>query len=129
MFPKIDPKQMEKMMKQMGMQTENIDAVEVVIRTAKKEILISEPQVSKIKMGGQETFQIVGKVSERAKEKFSAEDVKTVCSQTGISETEARAALEETNGDLAEAIMKIKSSYFLPLLQKSFQQFSRTLAA
>lgn len=108
MFPKIDPKQMEKMMKQMGVSTENIDAVEVVIRTAEKEILISEPKVSKIKMGGQETFQIVGNVSERAKENFSNEDVKTVRGQTGASESEARAALEETNGDLAEAIMKLK---------------------
>ncbi len=108
MFPKIDPKQMEKMMKQMGVSTENIDAVEVVIRTPEKEILISEPQVSKIKMGGQETFQIVGIVSERAKEKFSTDDVKTVSEQTGVSEIEARKALEETNGDLAEAIIHLK---------------------
>ncbi|HLE07113.1 MAG TPA: nascent polypeptide-associated complex protein [archaeon] len=108
MFPKIDPKQMEKMMKQMGMQTENIDATEVVIRTAEKEIIISEPQVSKIKMGGQETFQIVGNVSERQKERFSDEDVKTVVEQSGISETEAKKALEETGGDLAEAIIRLK---------------------
>ena len=108
MFPKIDPKQMEKMMKQMGIATENIDATEVVIKTSGKEIIISEPQVSKIKMGGQETFQIVGKVSERSLEKFSSEDVKTVIEQTGISEAEAREVLEETNGDLAEAIMKLK---------------------
>ncbi len=108
MFPKIDPKQMEKMMKQMGMQTENIDAVEVVIRMPEKEIIISEPSVSKIKMGGQETFQIVGNVSERAAQKFSLDDVKTVCGQTGISEAEARKALEESGGDLAEAIMKLK---------------------
>ncbi len=109
MFPKIDPKQMEKMMKQMGIATENIDATEVLIRTAEKEILISEPQVSKIKMGGQETFQIIGNVSERALEKFSAEDVKTVSEQTGVFESEAKKALEETSGDLAEAIMKLKS--------------------
>lgn len=108
MFPKIDPKQMEKMMKQMGMQTEEIDALEVVIRTPEKEIIISEPSVSKIKMGGQETFQIAGNVSERAKESFSQEDVKTVSEQTGVSETEARKALEESGGDLAEAIMKLK---------------------
>ena len=108
MFPKIDPKQMEKMMKQMGIATENIDATEVVIKTSEKEIGISEPQVSKIKMGGKETFQIVGTVSEREKEKFSNEDVRTVIEQTGTSEAEAREVLEETNGDLAEAIMKMK---------------------
>ncbi len=109
MFPKIDPKQMEKMMKQMGIATENIDATEVIIRTQEKEILISEPQISKIKMGGQETFQIVGKVSERPTQKFSEDDIKTVCAQTGVSEIEAKKALEETGGDLAEAIMKLKS--------------------
>ena len=108
MIPKIDPKQMEKMMKQMGVNVEKIEAEEVIIKSGSKEIVISNPDISKIKMGGQETFEIVGNVSERAREKFSEEDVRTVCAQTGVSESEARAALEETGGDLAEAIMKLK---------------------
>ena len=107
MFGGMNPKQMEKMMKQMGIKTENIDASEVVIKAKDKEIVITEPQVTKIKMGGQDTFQIMGKVSERAKEKFSAEDVKMIAEQTGASEEEAKRALEEES-DIAAAIMKLK---------------------
>lgn len=32
-----------------------------------------------------------------------------VAEQTGVSEDEARAALEETGGDIAKAVMNIKS--------------------
>lgn len=107
MFGGMNPKQMEKMMKQMGIKTETIDASEVVIKARGKEIVITEPQVTKIKMGGQDTFQIIGKVSERSKEKFSAEDIKMIAEQTGVSEEEAKKALEE-EGDIAAAIMKLK---------------------
>ena len=108
MFPKMNPKQMEKMMKQMGIKSENISAEEVIIKTEDKEIIISNPQVTKVKMGGQETFQIVGQISERKKEKFSEDDVKMIVEQTSSSEEDAKKALEET-GDIAEAIMKLKA--------------------
>lgn len=107
MFGGMSAKQMEKMMKQMGIKTEQIEAREVVIKGRDKEIVISEPQVTKIKMAGQDTFQIMGRVSEREKEKFSEEDVKMVAEQAGVSEEEARKALEE-EGDIAAAIMKLK---------------------
>lgn len=107
MIPGMGKRQMEKMMKQMGIQAEGVEANEVVIKTRDKEIVITEPQVTKIKMGGQDTFQIAGKVSERAKEKFSKEDVKMIMDQTGASEEEARKALQE-EGDMAAAIMKLK---------------------
>ncbi len=109
MMPGMDPKQMKSMMKQMGMQMVEIDATEVVIKCADKEIVISNPQVSKVKAMGNETFQIVGEVSERSPEvaeKFTAEDVKMVAEQAEVSEDKARAVLEETGGDIAEAIMK-----------------------
>ena len=104
---KINPKQMEKMMKQMGIQTVEIPATEVIIKTTGKDIIISNPQVSRVSMGGQETFQIVGEVSEKSEEKFSKEDLQMIVEQTGCSEEEAADALEET-GDIAEAILKLK---------------------
>lgn len=104
---KIDPKQMERAMKQMGMNVTNIDAEEVIIRTADKEIVISNPQVSKIKVMGQETFQITGEVSERPREDINDDDVEMVAEQTGVSKQEARDMLRET-GDIAEAIMRLK---------------------
>lgn len=103
---KISQKQIEKMAKKMGMQMQEIDAEEVIIRTSDKEIVISNPSVSRVNMMGQDTFQISGEVSERSKEKFSQEDVDVVKEKTGASEDEIRRALEET-GDLAEAIIKL----------------------
>jgi nascent polypeptide-associated complex subunit alpha len=105
---KINPKQMEKVMRQMGVKMEQVEAEEVLIRTAGKTIVISSPQVSRVNMMGQETFQITGEISERPNEKFSAEDVRMVMDRTGATEEQARAALEET-GDLAEAIVRLKS--------------------
>jgi nascent polypeptide-associated complex subunit alpha len=102
----LDKRQMEKMMKQMGIASEEVEATEVVIRTKDKDILISSPQVTKIKMGGQETFQIAGKVTERAAG-FSQDDVNMVMEQTGVDENEARGALK-SEGDIAAAILKLK---------------------
>lgn len=104
----MNPKQLEKMAKKMGMQMDNIDAIEVIIKTADKEIVISNPQVSKVNMMGQETFQISGDVSEKSKQPFTGDDVVMVVSQTGATEEEAKRALGDTNGDLAEAIMMLK---------------------
>jgi nascent polypeptide-associated complex subunit alpha len=104
----VNPKQMEKMMKQMGMNVTNIDAEEVIIRTAEKDIIILAPQVSKIKAMGQETFQISGgEISERERDDESDDDVEMVADQAGVSKEEARAMIRET-GDIAEAIMRLK---------------------
>ena len=104
---KINPRQMDRMMKQMGMQMSEIDAEEVIIRTADKEIVITEPEVSKINVMGKDTFQISGNIEEREKEKFSEEDIDTVVEQTGASREDAIKTLNEV-GDLAEAILKLK---------------------
>ncbi|MEM5871624.1 MAG: nascent polypeptide-associated complex protein [Candidatus Aenigmatarchaeota archaeon] len=105
---KLNPKQMEKVMKQMGMNVTNIEAEEVIIKTPDKEIIISNPQVSKIKIMGHDTFQITGEISERPREEeLSEEDVEMVAEQAGVSREEAREMLLET-GDIAEAIMRLK---------------------
>ena len=106
MFPNIDPKKMQAMMKQMGMSQEEIDASRVVIeKTDGGKLIIENPSVQKIKIQGQETFQISGSVSEEA-ESFSEEDVKTIVEKTGVSKEVARETLERT-GDLAEAILEL----------------------
>ncbi len=107
---KINPRQMEKMMKQMGMNTTQIDAEEVIIKkTDGTEIIITSPEVSKIKMMGQESFQITGNIEEKESSKFSDEDIDMVVEQSGVSREEATKALEEF-GDIAEAILKLKKS-------------------
>jgi len=108
MFPKLNPKDMEKMMKKMGIKQENIDATEVIIKCPDKDLVIRNPQVSKVNAMGQETLQIIGDIEEIKASKFTDEDVKTVSEQAGVSKEKAKQALESNNGDLAAAIMSLK---------------------
>jgi len=111
MIPGMNPRQMKQAMKRMGIQQEEIDAKEVIIKLEEQEIVISNPQVSKVNMMGQDTYQIVGEEEIRdldSTPEISEDDVKTVMDQTGASEAEAKAAIEECKGDLAEAILKLK---------------------
>ena len=101
---------MQKMMKQMGMQQEDLDALRVEIVLADKTLVFENPQVAKIDMMGQETYQITGSAQEAAVDstpEITDEDLETVIEQTGCSLAEAQEALAETKGDLAEAIMKL----------------------
>ena len=107
MFGGINPKRMQAMMKQMGIAQEEIDASRVIIeKTDNSKIIIENPSVTKIKMQGQESFQIAGDASEQAEEEISEEDIKTVMEKTGVSKEKAKEALEKT-GDLAEAILEL----------------------
>lgn len=111
MIPGIDPRMMKQAMKRMGIQQQDIDATEVIIKTPDKEIVITEPQVAKINMMGQETFQVSGNIHERERTsevEISDDDIKTVMGQAKVSKEKAKAALEETNGDIAEAILKLQ---------------------
>ena len=60
MFPGMNPRKMQQMMKKMGIQQQEIDAQEVIIKTKDKQLIFSQPQVSKVNMMGQDTFQIIG---------------------------------------------------------------------
>jgi len=110
MFPGVYAKQMQGMLKKMGISQEEIDASRVIIeKTDNSRIIIDNPSVQKIKMQGQESFQIAGDVSEEyAEQEISEEDVKTVMEKTGVSEKKARETLEKTR-DLAEAILKLNN--------------------
>ena len=109
MFPNIDPKKMQAVMKQMGLSQEEIDASRVMIeKNDGGKLVIENPSVMKIKMQGQESLQITGDIEEISGDKFSEEDVRTVMEKTGCSEKEAEEALAET-GDLAEAILKLSN--------------------
>jgi len=105
----INPKQMKKMMKQMGIEMEELDAEEVIIRTSTEELVFRNPNVSKISARGVETFQIMGEyeITKRVPQ-INEEDVKLIMEQANVDEETARKALEETNGDIAEALMKLQ---------------------
>ncbi len=98
-------------MKQLGIQQVDIPATEVIIKTEDKEIIITNPSVAKVNMMGQETFQISGNIEERelsSAPQISEEDIKTVMEQAGVDKTAALKAIEEANGDLAEAILHLQ---------------------
>ena len=110
MFPGMNPRKMQQMMKQLGIKQEEIPAIEVIIRLEDRELIIPKPSVSKVDMMGQEPFQITGEVIERElpqAEEISPEDVKTVMEQTGASENRAKEALNRHNGDLAKTIIEL----------------------
>ncbi len=103
----MNPKKMAGMMKQLGINQEEIEADRVVIERVDGNIIIENPSVAKITLQGKVSWQIVGDVSESA-ESFSEADVELVAEKTGRSAEEARAALEESNGEVAEAILKLR---------------------
>ena len=78
----------------------------------KKQMKQMERQMKKMgmKIMGQETYQIEGQAREVELEyeiEIPDEDIEMVANSANVSEDEARQALEECKGDLAEAIMKL----------------------
>jgi len=107
MMPGMDPKGMAKMMAQMGIKSEEIDASKVTIELKEGgKLVIFEPQVVQIEMKGEKSFQISGKVQEE--NEAGEDDIKMVMEAAGCSREEAQNALRETSGDIAEAIIRLK---------------------
>ena len=101
---------MQKAMKKLGIQQQEIEAVEVVIKCTDKTIVVSNPSVSKVNMMGQETFQISGEISEKSVDstpEIKEEDIQTVMDQANVSKEVALQAIKDNNGDLAKAIMSL----------------------
>jgi nascent polypeptide-associated complex subunit alpha len=85
------------------MKQEEIQADEVIIK-GEKNFKIKNPQVVKMNVMGQETFQITGEIEELINE----DDVKMIMEQTNCSKEEAIRSLKENNGDLAASILSLK---------------------
>ncbi len=99
-------KQMKKMMKQMGIDIEELNATEVIIRTPTEELIFKNPNVTKVVGRGVELFQVIGNYE--VVKRISEEDVKLIMEQANVDEETARKALIEANGDLAEALMRLQ---------------------
>ncbi len=100
----MDPKKMQALMRQMGIKSDEINANSVVIETDSEKLIIENPQVTKITMQGQVSFQISGDLRT---EENTSEDVKMIMDQTGCSEEEATNALKDADGDMAQAILNL----------------------
>ncbi|MGD0477700.1 MAG: nascent polypeptide-associated complex protein [Nitrososphaerales archaeon] len=107
---KMDNRNARRMMERMGINMKEIPNVqEVVIRTTEKEMHIKNPSVSEVNAQGNRVFQVAGDVEEVEveRETYKEEDVLLVQQQTGASRERAVAALEESDGEVARAILKL----------------------
>jgi nascent polypeptide-associated complex subunit alpha len=122
----MNPRKMQQMMKQMGIDVTDIDAEEVIIRTGEEELVFSDPQVTRMDAQGTQTYQVVGEPESRepsagddADEAAAAdataddagvpeEDVELVATRAGVSTEEAREALAAEDGDLAAAVARFE---------------------
>ena len=119
----LNPRKMEQMMQQMGIDVEDIDAEEVIIRTDEYDLVFNDAEVTKMDARGQETYQIIGSPEQveagsaggsadagagGSEPEIPAGDIEMVATRTGASEDEARAALEANDGDLAAAVEELE---------------------
>ncbi|WIV66309.1 nascent polypeptide-associated complex protein [Natrialbaceae archaeon AArc-T1-2] len=110
----LNPRKMEQMMQQMGIDVDELDAEEVIIRTEDAELYFGDPEVTKMDARGQETYQVIGSPEERERGAGEAEtdagpdipddDVEIVAMRADVDEETAREALEANDGDLAAAV-------------------------
>jgi len=109
-MPGMSSKQMKVMMKKMGISLDEIeDVTRVIIETPDKNLIFIEPEVVLMVTKGVTTYQVSGTPEEIAVETpIPDEDIALVMEQTDAGSEEAHAALVETNGDLAEAIIRLK---------------------
>jgi len=102
-----------RMLERMGLDMNQIpDVKEVIIRTSSKDLVIREANVSEINAKDMRVFQVMGsdvEEIEHEKAKFTDEDVLLVAQQAGVSKERASVALEESDGDLAQAILQLSS--------------------
>ena len=106
-------REMRRMMDKMGLDMKELPNVqEVIIKTDKKEIIISKPSVTEMKAQDNSIFTVTADSYEEMELEvpvFSEDDIQLVSQQAGVHEEKAKAALEEAKGDLARAILLLTS--------------------
>jgi len=103
-------KDMAKMMKQMGVDMDELDAEKVEVDLGDKKLVFKNPSISKIDAQGNEIFQLQGKYSEEEKSsepEIEEEDIDLVVEKTGASREEAEEALKDVD-EVADAIMSLQ---------------------
>ena len=128
----MNPRKMQQMMEQMGIDVTEIDAESVTITTSDGEQLVFDtPEITRMDAQGTQTYQIVGEPDRQeasdaagavesgdadaaggsddsGDDEIPESDIKLVASQTGVSPSEAREALEAEDGEPAAAISRLE---------------------
>jgi len=125
-------RQMRRRMQQQGIEMDQIDATRVIIECQDKTLVIDQPEVILMKQMGQEMYQIIGDAEEYSSGEFTIEegvdakslepteedisklvitenDVMLVAAQAKVNKEEANAALIDSDGDIAKAIIYLKN--------------------
>lgn len=135
----LNPKEVKRMLKRLGIPDLNLEEVNNVTKVViylgdGSTIEINKPVVAKMKMSGLSIYQIqasdadiktnkpitttpqpqrpsiiIQQTPQQTTYTPSEDDIKLVMEQTGCTKEEAIKALKETNGDIAEAILKIQT--------------------
>jgi nascent polypeptide-associated complex subunit alpha len=117
-------RQMQLMMRRLGMTTEEMpDVEEVIVRTKTKDHVFRVPEVTILTVQGVRTYQVVGNPEVRARSAAPdtaapaggpsmpaappEEDIRLVMEQANVSREEAIEALFQAHGAPAEAILQI----------------------
>jgi len=126
----LDPRKMQQMMEQMGIEMDEFDAERVDISLAGGDHLVfDDAEVTKMEARGQSTYMVVGEPNrqsggaeleapgesaeadagdESAEPEIPEDDVELVATRTGAGAEAAREALEAEDGDLAAAIARLE---------------------
>src|SRR6056297_708533 len=124
----MNPRKMQQMMEQMGIDVTEIDAESVTITTSDGEQLVFDaPEITRMDAQGTQTYQIVGEPDKQdasgaagavesgdadgsadADDEIPESDIKLVASQTGVSPSEEGEALEAEDGEPAAAISRLE---------------------
>ena len=123
----LDPRKMQQMMEQMGIDMDEFDVESATVTLAGGDRLVFDgPEVTKMEARGQSTYMVVGEPDHRegsgeapsledggdeAEEdgpEIPEDDVELVATRTGASTGDAREALEAEDGDLAAAIARLE---------------------
>jgi nascent polypeptide-associated complex subunit alpha len=125
-------RQMRRRMQQQGVEMDQINATRVIIEGVEKTLIIDQPEVVLMKQMGQEIYQIIGEAQEYSPGDFligekeaveitelveesetkpiiTENDIMLVAAQANVNKEEANAALIDSKGDIAKAIIFLKN--------------------
>ncbi|MBY8987106.1 MAG: Nascent polypeptide-associated complex protein [Candidatus Lokiarchaeota archaeon] len=125
-------RQTRRRMQQQGIDMEQINATRVIIESHEKTLVIDQPEVVLMKQMGQEIYQVIGDAEEFSVGEFqigekeigevtdvieesegklviSENDIMLVAAQANVNKEEANAALIDSEGDIAKAILFLKN--------------------
>ncbi len=125
---------MRRKMEQQGISMDPIDVNRVIFELADKTMVIEQPEVFLMKQMGQEIYQVMGTAEEKTigissvesvqiadstekeeitdeelKPEITENDIQLVAAQANVSLKEAEAALKDSNGNIAQAIIFLKN--------------------